>query len=803
MLKKSNLKSLFILLFTLMMALNLNTFLFKVQAGPNVPEQNPKNGWHWGVDVGDQMYYDAEFILSNATTGDIIQMFKDIWIYNITSIENVTVNWLGMNDFSQVNITQCYYNLTSDALEPYEDSREFALFGYNDTDAMKLKYRAGQNGMAMLLPLNGSNTLEVDIMDDILNESYYYPYGQSGTYNQYDHFESDPISNRIYFSNSTDGFFSEGFYYDNGTLERATAYLMVSMGDGPIYINTTFVRVFNYDITDEIGWSVNVGDDLFYDFYEGSDWIDDAMDVKLHITDISNVMLEKTKNWFGDAITYMIYQVVFADIYDWNGTGYELVEVDEPIGMANNFYPQYFDEMGPSLMFLYPTNLQRSEFEFMWNNDTVNIWPVPFDEITYHENGYIETYLRNSTGNEFADVVVDKSTGKVQSFLMHDDSYTTYYELKYQTLVDWSLNVGDTFYYKSNEDGPKDIRVTVSESHTVYVNMTELAIEYSSIGVTMPMPPGQPEFQFFSYLEGEYEIWEPSTESWSAEGSNIFAIANIFWPISPLIFDVGGPPLLVPESTEGSDMNNLFEMFSPVYDDISYTTDTVILHNSTEDKTLYYHFDTATGRNIMMHGWATIPIPGAEWNFISIYTKKVETLSTGHNQFTLQSDFTLDISVSLDFDVHVGGPLPQYIYSVIPFDPVNVTLPNGTALIFFDQLITNYEQIDGNLTFTIVFPSTIDLSHTKLFFFAYNTSGTEEWNSPPPDFYDNIVYNYTANSITLISPPWGPGGMISAFAYIDLSQIPGIPGYEPLILLIISAISIAGVISIYRKKLIH
>jgi hypothetical protein len=77
------------------------------------------------------------------------------------------------------------------------------------------------------------------------------------------------------------------------------------------------------------------------------------------------------------------------------------------------------------------------------------------------------------------------------------------------------------------------------------------------------------------------------------------------------------------------------------------------------------------------------------------------------------------------------------------------------------------------------------------------------YHQPPPKFYDNIVYDYTANSITLISQLFGLRGMISVFSYIDLSQNPGIPDYDPLILLMISAISIIGVISIYRKKLIH
>ena len=95
--------------------------------------------------------------------------------------------------------------------------------------------------------------------------------------------------------------------------------------------------------------------------------------------------------------------------------------------------------------------------------------------------------------------------------------------------------------------------------------------------------------------------------------------------------------------------------------------------------------------------------------------------STGSNTFSLESEFSIDISINVEMDV-LAGPTSEYIYSVLPFNPVNITLPNGTALIFFDQLITNYGQVDGNITFTIVFPSSIDLTQTELFFFAYNVS---------------------------------------------------------------------------------
>jgi hypothetical protein len=272
--------------------------------------------------------------------------------------------------------------------------------------------------------------------------------------------------------------------------------------------------------------------------------------------------------------------------------------------------------------------------------------------------------------------------------------------------------------------------------------MSKLAYEYGLMGITMPLPSGQPELQFFSYLRAYLEVWDPTIESWvpMSMGSKIIGIANIYWPISPLVFDIEGPPLLVPENSAMVDMDPLFEMFASVYDDIEYTTDSVIMQNTTLGRYFYYHFDVPTGRMIMMHGWTRTPLPGSEWNFMSIYTKKVETLSTGNNQFSLESDFTVDINVDVELDV-IAGPTPQYIYSVIPYNPINASLPNGIGLIFFDQLITNYGQVDGNITIIIAFAS-IFLSQVELFFFAFNMSGTNGWDQAPPEFYDTIVYDY-------------------------------------------------------------
>jgi len=247
---KNKMRSILVLLTVLLVALNINGFLTTVKAGPDIPEEHNNNGWHWGIDVGSELYWEAEVIITNVSSGEVTQMFKDIWIYNITTIENVTLDWLGVHEFSQVNATQCFYNLTEDTIEPYGPPSEFALFGYNNSDSIKHKVRAGMGAAPYILPLNGSS-FDVDVLDDILNESFYEPLSMQG-YNKFDTYSSNIGDNSITFSNSSDNYYMYmEFNPTDGVIEYAEGYLMVPMGE-PMWINVTMERAMDYDITDEI-----------------------------------------------------------------------------------------------------------------------------------------------------------------------------------------------------------------------------------------------------------------------------------------------------------------------------------------------------------------------------------------------------------------------------------------------------------------------------------------------------------------------------------------------------------------------
>jgi len=587
-------------------------------------------------------------------------------------------------------------------------------------------------------------------------------------------------------------------------LKYGEAYLAAYMEDDPMYINATMTQVANPYITDEVTWGVNIGEKLYYDRYQGpafntSEDITNyvAQDIMVEIIAISDVMLEKSKNSFSDEDpVQMGFQAVFADIYMWNGTDYLLFDPDEPIGIANNLYPQYF-ESGPLMYsFLFPTSATMEDFLFQWNNDTLRVWDTPFDEIHYTENGMIESIVINVTTGEYYESVVDKSTGIIQSVYSVSGSWVTIYEVKSQSLVYWSVSPGNVLYFKNNEREFWDMKATVMGTVILYANMSALI---SDSGMTLPS--GQPENQFFSCIYVVMERYDSMTDTWMSDGDTLLAIANIYWPISPLQFSFG-PPAIMPMGTSSSELSDLFDAYSSVFDVMTYSPGHVLLRNTTLDREMHMYFDEATGRINMMYGWIKQPMPGEDWGYLSIYPKFYEALPPGSNSFTMSTDFPTGVTVDVEVEVAIGTPGTAFIYNQFSMNPVNVSVPNGTVSTYFDLLFENHLLIVGNITMTIHLPTTIDLTNVIFFFYAFNMSGTEEWDSPPPDFYLNqVTYNFVQNTITIIMEPFDRG-VISAMAFIDLeAEAPvEIPGYNIFFLSMMILIVSGLVIRKVRKK---
>ena len=795
---KNRTKSTVIILLAFTAAINLSAFFTSVKAGPYVPEEHVYNGWHWGVDVGDELYWEVEMILTNASNDEVTMMFKDIWIYNITSVENVTTDWLGVNEFSQVNATQYYFNVTEGELESYDDPMEFALFGFNNSDTIKHKYRAGMGVAPFILPLNGSNNLEVGVLADILNESFYDPLSPY-RFNVFDGYSPTTMGDGIFFTNSSDGYYLYLEYnVTNGVAEYAEGYMKIEMGESML-LNFTIQRVLDYDITDEIEWGVNIGDIFYYDWYNSSIYYD----VKIEVINFADVLLPKSLNGFTGEDIHMVFQAVYANLSVWDGIEYNVVEPNIPIGYANNFYFQYFDEgVTPTYDFVYPNSTTKEDIEFMWNSDTLRIWDAPFNDLELIENINFEFTLRNTSTNFRVSNVIDKSTGIVQSNLITDHGYVQlYYEIQYQTSIDWDLEIGDVVYYKQNsQDGGTYMRATVLFTAGEFVNLTNWEIDSGGL---FTKNPSQPELQFFKALIAEFEEFDEDTGTWDNLGVDLFLEANIYWPISPYaMFGGTAPPLFVPLGFTGEDFENLLALLGGMFDEMTFTEDRVLLRNSTNNKEYSALLDINSGRITFMGGWMNMP--GGDdttWNYVSIYPMVNETLNVGTNIISVPNDAVSAIITSR-IDIITNNTGVEVVNAILNYNPINTSITNGTVLYYNDFLITNTTGLE-ELTFYIKFDASFDLSSYNLTFWAWNMSGNNEWDVAPTSATDMFVYDYEDNSLTIIFPIGGSSGPISiimAVSYIYAAPPEMIPGFPLLMTLGFLTVSTVALIIIHFKK---
>ena len=783
------------------MMMVFSSFITNAKADTYIDVENyGDNQWHWGVDEGDKIMFEIEFAISDPGTGNLIQQFKDLMIFNISTIENVTKSISGSNlVFSQVNTTTLYYNSSSslDPLEPLEDDTQMiAEFSLNYSHpTTQYHYMSETNAIPLLLPLNSSNGIEWANMTNILNDTMY-SYMADGNFSRFDTFGFNRTENSFWFSNSTDGYYLNASYYlNNGTIKEAKGSILTPFGDDdkPMVLNFTAVRVFNYNITDDVVWGVDVGDEFVYDFAEKNrnDYYNEtvdgpndkfAMDIKIVVSKFNETTFWLEGNGFGDEndTSPMVFQGVYADVYFWNVSqnSFVLEMNNYLIGAANNFYPVLMRE---EPQFVIPISATQEDFEWMFNPDVLKNRNMRLDEMSIVWGSIINFEMWNSTGHEVVDVRINATNGVFMNYLMRSDWDFTYFELKNMTFIDWAVDPGDYFYFKDNGgEEEREIRVTIVGFGYFFDNLSFFFEEFAE----MPLPVGQPDLQFFSVVLGIVHHWDPELERWIPEydsnglplvggpppGPRVrpIAAANEYWAIAPPMLNEG-PPILLPNGTTGFDpeFQNLFDLMGDMYDEISYGLNWALLRNSTENKVLQYNFSAITGMTTYIGGWMynyDDYYGYSSWDYFSSYNEMSVDLVPTLNTINLQSLWVSDISVTAE--ISVSAPGAEFIYALNAINPIGVPLPMGDELCFLDLKITNHSLLTENITLEVTIPSSmVDLSTEYLYFFAWNMEHTHDWNGAPQDFYDAITYNYTANSLTFEIPMEGPIMLLVGVSY--------------------------------------
>lgn len=486
-------KSVLVFLLILPIIMLFGMFLITdAQARENIPIlPDPRNNWHWHDDVKADtlIIFETEYRL-NTPHGAMYSRFLEM--ANITGFENKTRDFMGSNElFSNVLGQQCFYNVTSKAIETTSFTFNISSFQFKSGRPPGPQVEAalliseGQ-WIPSIVPIN-STSFNASIMGPIFGLTYWIAASQ-GQMNSFDSMGSNPAENRVWLSNSTDGYYINCTYFNNGTLNTGEAFVGVNNGMGGLMnASVYYKRVFNYNCTKEIEWGFNEGDVLYYGMNEVvKNKFDDEYqynEVKIEIVDITteNILVNFMYPLWQD------YQFVYANVSFWNSTTekYELKEGDEVVGIANDLIPFNLmalmgDDLSKAKGDLIEANLNVTDYwDFNFTvgplpNNNNNTWGGTIMEMLDGFNG-------NPTGVYF---VIDHVEEGIAGSIPDADNLTLVLDREYMEgdLYEYNANgefdIGQYFnIYNATEDEgplftvfPKDI--SVEDIQFIYNNET-------------------------------------------------------------------------------------------------------------------------------------------------------------------------------------------------------------------------------------------------------------------------------------------------------------------------------------------
>ncbi|TXT63073.1 MAG: exported protein of unknown function [Promethearchaeota archaeon] len=776
-------------------------YLIPAHGDENIPEDSPNNDWYWDINVGEKLIFEIERTMRNSTNQNFINATKLLQIYNITSFSNVTFNqphYDGSQSMSKINASECFWNASSLELVPFRSEEFFAYFGYNESSSIPEKYYT-QNSfyVPFILPINGtSKGLQIDLMADILNRSQIYPMFQAGYLNRFDNITtiSGTNNHKMIFKNTTDGYYYNLTFYNNGTLKSADIKIRIYYGPslGYVIIEQKMTQVFSMDDTDNVEWAYDIGESYFYDTYGE----EDAFRTKVEVDSISNI----TESFILDTKTYYRnFEIIFGDIYQWNGTEYSLEVENVTLGAANNFYPA-----NPSVLSecftLFPDYTDKKTLEFIFNEHINKIFPGDYKTASVTELGEELIIFLKASDDDIINITIDKNSDVVSDLIViNSTGGLEFYLTEVESDVDWGYEAGNVLYVKINDDdGNINKKILIEGWKLILYNLTYL--QEQSGGLFIP-PSGQPELQFLNVLFGDFY---DNMKTLNGENDIPIGVANSYWPFFPVgLMDYANPyyPFVLPVGTTPESLECLNSFADQLYGKTTITNEYIEFSNSTGGKE-YLKICIDSDKNLIkyMSGW--VIGESGNWRYFSTYLKTNQTLNSGMQTYQLISDQSNEAVYKSTTNVTTSGS--SLYYSILKNNPTNETIGNGTILNYLDLFIDDTNDITS-FTFSIEF-NTINPFEDTIYFYAFDMSGNKEWNMPPPGELEKIILEKTSNSIKLnFSSMNIDSGFIFAITY-ELApdpdgQIPGFPLFI-LIFAFMGTFALIGIIN-HRKIIIE
>ena len=341
-----------------------------------IPIQEDGHRWHWDSDiaVGTLIMFEEETSVATMN-GTVMFSYKMLKIYNISAIINTTRDgsWYYGSDYygnaSLILGTELYYNCTSMEYVTYNmteltggstpQEMPLSMFGYNNTPGYEGEHYIGmfRSITPLFLPINETDGApNIPFMAQVMNETSIDMYAQMGYINRFD--QDFSTASKLSLVNSTDNYYLNATYYNNGTIETMDASYLMYMGGNETakemgHITTKATRVFDSNIIDEVVWDddVQIGKSLYYGNNGMREWEGNETalsnitwgyeEIKLDIIEISDTVAPiMTFNM----MYFQCFQQVLINVSFWNASLEEYVPMDDdydPIvfGMANELLP--------------------------------------------------------------------------------------------------------------------------------------------------------------------------------------------------------------------------------------------------------------------------------------------------------------------------------------------------------------------------------------------------------------------------------------------------------------------------------
>ncbi|MFX1304572.1 MAG: Loki-CTERM sorting domain-containing protein [Promethearchaeota archaeon] len=474
-----------------------NIMITNTKADVPVPEPHPNNAWVWNVTTGDTLWVELEVIDKNSTTNEIIHMFKNSLGLNITGFDTTLVDIFGLGTFnlSRVNGTSVWYDLVADMPQSTGDPAPIAHFGFNTSIMSEIYYSGVYGYIPLILPLNGSSkTLDLNYLGNIILTTCFDPLAAEGRLNSFDYYNADNSEKNLHFGSSSEPYFINATYFDNGTIREAEYYISQEWGSGGDMVDEyeKIHRVFDTDITDEVEWGVNIGDTIYFgenNYFEG------FVEKKIKITgfNITNYWGYWSHNPYGTGP--MAFEQVLANISVWNPTLeiYEFQMENAVVGAANNLYPSLpwqADVSPPPSPIVFDKSATIEEMLFMQNNFTCRRY-VNFDEVYIKEEGkFMHFEMWNYTSFDHVISIANLETGVNKLIRYIDGEPDEYGFIMFEKNMTILTSNAVMEYLYSDLFIPWDIFVNFTISGDIELYWALLPINPINVSAPNAFPPG-------------------------------------------------------------------------------------------------------------------------------------------------------------------------------------------------------------------------------------------------------------------------------------------------------------------------